>query len=885
MCAFDHSLPRSEANTSVAPNFQKSYEAFAASTMGNSQSFDDDTMYGKDSIFAETEESSMFAHEFGRNDSKADKTLTSRKPPIRSSSPMIQEARQNRSQSYSRTNDHEQRDHDGGKESDSFPDDLSDRDELSAMTDMAWKHLSNQIKPTLSAEEIIDADKEFSRRRSRDDDDELITGPSFTARSPTRSASSKGRAFNENALGPSKKAHQSGRFSTMSDQDKYSAHVRSAKEISPRSFTCTQKCMIKPSVSTDSLSEFDGMWGNGSPLSIESDLDPVSPPLSPVSPASPQRKEDISLVASRIQPITCRLEASPRSPKPVDAKSPKCVSRTLQNEKILDREALQRSVELSSQLRQSRDEWNMDSIHARLDEISKPQSVKNASMSIVQRDIDDPTLSLKAETIQDTTIHDDEIKVENDSIIEVQHIKKNATSTFKSEAVDMYSSPSQAQSINMNTTITYGDTTTKNIDHTLTEEVNAVDRKTSNDTHYNGALVLDTSFHSKRNAHKPNNDKNIRSKTGDGSSELDNASFMNFDDVVSSKKAATSASAYHLMVHRTNSADLITEDFIDKCGDFVSNFVKNPLTSPCNHGAAHVNDDNTIVDTGDSDKTRIPAIHTAADIFPEEAPPTNTTTEPEVRPESISAKEELSEQQAISPVESSDLHSLLSDDFDVGFVQKYAGLFEAFLMENMELMDQNPDMISYLYVSKLTKIMEASEKLEFDVKNSIEKLRKEKESVLSLYRVDLLEAAKEKVVKGIQHEQELKILQEAGQVLEGKLKWKLLMKNANRARHESMLLQSLRKTAMDADKPLESLPANADLQVIRNAAAVHPTEGRDTSDDELLKELRQIQMENTFLNAEVSVLESKLSHHKHTANTHLWVDSVFRRLGTKNKEK
>lgn len=116
--------------------------------------------------------------------------------------------------------------------------------------------------------------------------------------------------------------------------------------------------------------------------------------------------------------------------------------------------------------------------------------------------------------------------------------------------------------------------------------------------------------------------------------------------------------------------------------------------------------------------------------------------------------------------------------------------------------------------------------------------------------------------------------------MEGKLKWKLLMRNANRAEDESMLWQALRKTDMDVHKPLESLPMNPDLQMIRDAAAAHPT---NTSDDELLKDIGRFQIENTFLNAEITVLESKLSHHKRAANNHLWVDSVFRQVGKPHK--
>ncbi|GAX13565.1 hypothetical protein FisN_3Lh133 [Fistulifera solaris] len=802
--------------------------------MGNSHSFDDDTTYGKDSLFAETDDSSLLVNE---NGSKAHRFRKNKNSPAVSRTPVVPGVfRGSRHQSdFGRDYDYERREQLNSDHVEVYsPDELTDRDELSAMTDMAWKHLSKHMRSPSDTIELINADEEFSLRQSRDDDGcDRKNGFSSRVGHPMISSSLRETEVNEIVLGSEqsrlwRKSRQSGSVRKNSDQDKYNVRTNSAEETCTRSYS--KDIMMEPTPSPESFFGLGDIWRNDSQQSTKSDQSPVYSPRSPVSPSSPRRNGSKHDVAIRMENITSRLDAMTESQQ----------SPSVQHEKVWEHDTFQESLNtlLLQSPQQANEDWNLNEIYARLDELSKKELA----------DHDETTISLTEAITQETIIHDDEINIESDSVIEVQKVDRNAF-PFQKEAIKSEPTPRLIQAISKN--------------EVLTVEINTNDREKITDSQEQSDSRIETSVSPYHVVHKQVNDDNVTA--GDDAS----APHANVNMVPQFPKTAVANDAVGL---------LITEDFLDQCGNFVTKLVETPLISPCNRCAIQAHETSRIAEHNCHDTSQHIQSTTAEDSRQKETDGLN------VKSNSIKARDESLQEMPTSPVGSSGSQSAISDEVDVEFVQKYASLFEAFLTENMDLMDQNSDMISFLYVAKLTKIMAASEKLESAFKKRIVTLRSDKESVLSKYREDLITAAKEKVVKGIQHEQELKTLQETGQIMEGKLKWKLLMENAHRARSESMLLQTLWKTTMDMDAPLESLPAGQEIEVIRQAAIAASSTTSPASEDVLLKDIRRFQMENNFLNAEISVLEGKLNQRRQTANTHLWVDSVFRRLGAKPKK-
>jgi hypothetical protein len=74
---------------------------------------------------------------------------------------------------------------------------------------------------------------------------------------------------------------------------------------------------------------------------------------------------------------------------------------------------------------------------------------------------------------------------------------------------------------------------------------------------------------------------------------------------------------------------------------------------------------------------------------------------------------------------------------------------------------------------------------------------------------------------------------------------------------------------------LKALPEGSDFDDLRNAMLAPAGE---TLSEEQEKDLRQFQMDNAFLAAEVAVLRKKLAYQKATTKRHAWVESVLLRL-------
>ena len=303
----------------------------------------------------------------------------------------------------------------------------------------------------------------------------------------------------------------------------------------------------------------------------------------------------------------------------------------------------------------------------------------------------------------------------------------------------------------------------------------------------------------------------------------------------------------------------------------------------------------------------------------------------------------------------SPLVTLTSQDFedvDMKFVQQYDETFEAFVEAHPTLSQEKVDMIMYLRVAKLQKLLEVVDDLEVAFQEKLEKLRTQKKVMTSNYQRELLNATKEKAGREIHLRQELRMLQETTQLLEATLNWDLFLKHKSRADNQFDLLQQLWMKTVDPDDPISALPKGILMQEIRDAAGVvkpdmdkmddkskedaaivkTSTTGasfeevrkldlevssvpRSKSDDKTekkeeeettfesdtnnnveatsfendfsdkdvtatKKEMKGVQMDNAFFNAEISLLENKLAYAKSKSHRDMWVDTMFHQLGS-----
>lgn len=251
---------------------------------------------------------------------------------------------------------------------------------------------------------------------------------------------------------------------------------------------------------------------------------------------------------------------------------------------------------------------------------------------------------------------------------------------------------------------------------------------------------------------------------------------------------------------------------------------------------------------------------------------------------SLLSLQSLKKPSAQSPSSADEVAAVLSDveDFDISFVQQYELAFELFIKQNISLMARNPELIYNLRVAKLQKLLQVTNDIETELVATIEKRKQEKTQMVTEYQQKLVEAARRKAALEIHLRQELGTIQQATLEMQGKLMWQVISKNDTRAKRHYKLLQMLSREKGDPHNLLMTLPHQTGTQSIREAAAA-PATDELTAEQE--RDLRQFQVENSYLNSEVNVLEKKLAYAQALSKKYAWVDSLFIRMEPRHMNK
>jgi len=244
--------------------------------------------------------------------------------------------------------------------------------------------------------------------------------------------------------------------------------------------------------------------------------------------------------------------------------------------------------------------------------------------------------------------------------------------------------------------------------------------------------------------------------------------------------------------------------------------------------------------------------------------------------ESIESKVELTSNQALETVGSLTQilsHNMFSDnldDADLQYARDYASLFDDFLVEYPEFMTKHAESTTLIQAIKLQRILENLADREVNAQKQLEKIASDKKQETDKYHTELVRANRDKASREIALQQEISMGKESIPILEENLRWQLLTENEHRARTEYAAKQAAWDVEYDPNNLLAAVPQSVETQSIRDAVA----EAVDDSYESLL----QYQVENTFLNTQVSVLEKKLLFHKNQSKDLLWVDHLLRRL-------
>lgn len=230
----------------------------------------------------------------------------------------------------------------------------------------------------------------------------------------------------------------------------------------------------------------------------------------------------------------------------------------------------------------------------------------------------------------------------------------------------------------------------------------------------------------------------------------------------------------------------------------------------------------------------------------------------------------------------SESYKEIGGGLDIRFVQQYEMAFELFMQQNISLMARNPQLIYNLRVAKLQKVLQVTTEAEDNLIDTIEHLKREKVTIVAEYKQKLVDAARKKAALEIHLRQELGTIQQATLEMQGKLTWAVIQKNDIRAKRHYKLLQQLSREKGNPRNLLSLLPVSTTFMDIREAAAAPAC---DILSDEQEKDLRQFQVDNSFLTAEVNVLEKKLAYEQALAKKYAWVDSLLIRMEPSHVQK
>ena len=235
----------------------------------------------------------------------------------------------------------------------------------------------------------------------------------------------------------------------------------------------------------------------------------------------------------------------------------------------------------------------------------------------------------------------------------------------------------------------------------------------------------------------------------------------------------------------------------------------------------------------------------------------NRTSKPSLKPETNKANVDITD----------------DDEFDMVFIRKYEKFFSDFLWLHPDIAGGDLELVENIRAAKLKKMLEVAIEAEVTLERELEDLKHE--NITSKYHGMLMEAGREKAAQDEQLHQELQTIQQATNVMEGRLVWQAISMSHSSAKKQQKLLKDLFDKETDPTDMLDLLPDLPVTQPIRDA--VRAPSATDFSGDKET-DLRQFQVDNAFLKAEVQLLENKVAGLEAVAKKHAWVESVFLRL-------
>ena len=219
-------------------------------------------------------------------------------------------------------------------------------------------------------------------------------------------------------------------------------------------------------------------------------------------------------------------------------------------------------------------------------------------------------------------------------------------------------------------------------------------------------------------------------------------------------------------------------------------------------------------------------------------------------------------------------------------MEQYDNAFNEFIYRNPKFLVINPDLVHSLRILKLQKLLERQDKIESDLFSQLESAKSTKLQMEAHYQSQLKDAARRKAARGIHWQAHLEEIQHSTKVMEGQLTWDLMTASEHWAKEEFAIQQELPGMGYGRHALATLVPDGPEFEGIRDAIMAPPNLSNQVNlNEEQQKDLRQFQMDNAFLNAEVTVLLKKMGYQDTAKKKHAWVESVLVRMDKKTLKK
>ncbi|KAI2495465.1 hypothetical protein MHU86_19052 [Fragilaria crotonensis] len=236
-------------------------------------------------------------------------------------------------------------------------------------------------------------------------------------------------------------------------------------------------------------------------------------------------------------------------------------------------------------------------------------------------------------------------------------------------------------------------------------------------------------------------------------------------------------------------------------------------------------------------------------------------------------------------MDSASFKELKEKEIDLDFVEEYDIAFHEFLSRHPRFLISNPTLVHHIRVIKLQKLLDGQNRLEQSIEDQLEKIMDLKRSTELGWQEQLRDAAGKKAARETHLQSYLSNVNYATKCMEAQWTWHIVCDAQHCIKKEHLLKMRLQQQQQVGDHPLDllnALPEGPDFDDLRNAMLAPAGQ---TLSEEQEKDLRQFQMDNAFLAAEVAVLKKKLAYQKATTKRHAWVESVLLRMDERSLRK